>query len=415
MADTTNTENALTTQREGDIVEFNQSTGEMQVISPATRAEIDMQISTAKAYPRSFAQFKELAMSMATLDEETAGGCFYSMKRGDKKIEGPSIRLAEIVLNSWGNVRAESRVIETGARIVTAEGMCWDLERNIAVRVQTQRRITNSSGQRYNDDMVVMTGNAASSIALRNAIFRVVPVAMIKAVYSAARRVAAGSEATLGERRKAMLEHFKKLKVTEAKLLTWTGRASVDDMTTEDVFDLKGVATAIKDGETTVAAQFAVAPPADDSGKSRSEALAEKITGKPAAGGASKTRKKAEPAEDAKPAKKGQAKKDASTDAAEDAGEADDQDGGSDVEMEDDGGEKQDEPESKSGEVSEAAALISLAEKVADENGMDKVTDDLITAVEKGVKASKTTAKKLLGNAAGIRILARAVKKELGL
>src|SRR4051812_35203832 len=89
-------------------------------LSPAVRAEIDIQISTAKHYPRSIKAFKQQALDMATFDEETASGCFYSLPRGGKPVEGPSARLAEIVLSAWGNVRADARVVSADATEITA-------------------------------------------------------------------------------------------------------------------------------------------------------------------------------------------------------------------------------------------------------------------------------------------------------
>jgi hypothetical protein len=63
--------------------------------------ELDIQINTAKAYPRSVKSFLEEAKMLATANQETAASCFYSLPRKDKngkqvQITGPSIRLAEI-------------------------------------------------------------------------------------------------------------------------------------------------------------------------------------------------------------------------------------------------------------------------------------------------------------------------------
>ena len=41
------------------------------------KAEIDSQIATAHAFPRSLDIFKKRATEMATLDVETAGSCIY--------------------------------------------------------------------------------------------------------------------------------------------------------------------------------------------------------------------------------------------------------------------------------------------------------------------------------------------------
>lgn len=232
------------------------------VLSPSTRGEIDVQIVTAKRYPRSIRSFKDQAMAMATLDEETAAGCFYSLPRGGKPIEGPSVRLAEIVLSAWGNVRADARVIDAGPKEITAEAMCWDLEKNVAVRVQVRRRITDKRGNRYNDDMIVVTGNAACSIALRNAVFKVIPMAYSKAIYQQARLVAVGDARTLSARRGALIDYFGKMGVRPEQIFAAVGRAGVEDITLDDLATLHGFATAIKEGDSTVDEMFGPKPQA---------------------------------------------------------------------------------------------------------------------------------------------------------
>lgn len=239
---------------EGDVIDPHDSA--IQVLSPATKGEIDMQISTAKRYPRSIKSFKEQALAMATLDEETASGCFYSMPRGGKPIEGPSARLAEIVLSAWGNVRADARVIDAGPKEITAEAMTWDLEKNVAVRVQVKRRITDKHGKRYNDDMIVVTGNAACSIALRNSVFKVIPMAFTKAVYQAARAVAIGDAKTLASKRAEMVAYFGKMGIVPERVLAVIDRKSIEDVSLDDLAVLKGLATAIKEGDTSVDEAF---------------------------------------------------------------------------------------------------------------------------------------------------------------
>src|SRR4030095_13145064 len=76
----------------------------INAIEAISRAEIDVQIATAKRYPRVLTQVKQDMLEMATIDEETAAACFYSVPRGSKNIVGPSIRLAEIAFSCYGNV-----------------------------------------------------------------------------------------------------------------------------------------------------------------------------------------------------------------------------------------------------------------------------------------------------------------------
>src|SRR5262245_11187920 len=143
------------------------------------RSEIDIQIATARKYPRSLLKFKNDAEAMACLDEETASSCFYALKRAEKPIEGPSVRLAEIVASAWGNLRSGARIIAEDEKFVVAQGACHDLEKNVAFQVEVRRRITDKNGRRYSDDMITTTCNAACSIALRNAIFKAIPGAYV--------------------------------------------------------------------------------------------------------------------------------------------------------------------------------------------------------------------------------------------
>lgn len=263
---------------DGEIIQTIDLAPSRGYVEAATRGEVDMQVSTARRFPRSVKTFKERALSLATLDEETAASCFYSLPRGGKPIEGPSARLAEIVAASWGNIRSQACVVDIDNKFVTAKGTCWDLENNTAVSVEVQRRITDKSGRRYNDDMIGVTANAACAIALRNAIFKVVPMAMVKPIYDKAREVAIGNAETLVARRAKMVAHFGKMHVQPAQIFAKVDKASVEDITLDDLAILIGLATAIKDGDTTVDDAF---PPLDapkkDANGTKSDELAAKL------------------------------------------------------------------------------------------------------------------------------------------
>lgn len=241
-----------------DTVEVLPGLGTM--LEAQTRGEIDIQIVTAKRFPRSIQSFKAKALAMATLDEETAAACFYVLparKGSDKPIEGPSARLAEIVASAWGHMRIEARVVGEDERFVTSRGTAWDLENNVAIAFEVRRRITDRSNRRYSDDMIGVTANAASSIALRNAVFKVVPSAFTREIYLKCREVAVGNAQTLGAKRQAMLEYFQKMGVPPARVFALLEVKGVDDITLDHLATLKGLATAIKEGETSVDEAFA--------------------------------------------------------------------------------------------------------------------------------------------------------------
>ena len=223
------------------------------------RASIDMQVATARAFPRSVTKALLEAEGLATLDEETAGSMFYSLpkrKGQDKPVEGPSARLAEIMAYSWGNLRVEADIVGEDKTHITALGTCFDLERNVAVRIRVKRRITNKHGQRFGDDMIGVTGNAAVSIALRNAVFKVIPAALVRRVYSAARQASIGKAGTLDQKRQAAMEWFSKAGIKPEQIYQLLDVKGWDDVGIEHIIMLRGTANAIKEGETTLEQVF---------------------------------------------------------------------------------------------------------------------------------------------------------------
>jgi hypothetical protein len=233
------------------------------------RAQIDTQISTAKKYPRpELPTIRAKILSFATLDEETAEGCFYTLKRLDgrtqetKLIQGPSVRLAEIAVACYGNLRVGARIIDNDGRKVTSQGVCFDLENNVMFSSEVQRRITGRDGRTFSEDMQIVTANAANAIAFRNAVFKVVPLALITPVYEECRKVATGSAATLAQKRDKVFKRFHAMGVDQDRILRVLGKESVESVDLEDLANLIGLGTAIRDREIT--AEEAFRPPAPE-------------------------------------------------------------------------------------------------------------------------------------------------------
>ncbi len=252
-------------------------TNEMPV-QLAVNAELDVQITTAKRYPRSIDGFRKTALSMATLDQETASKCFYVLKKGDKLIEGPSVRMSEIVAVAYKNLRyGQSYIGETEDRkSVIGEGFCFDLENNVASRIQITRRIVDRFGKRYRDDVVETTKLAACAIAKRQAIFNVIPMMFIQDILEKSKEVAVGKASSLSSRKQKAIEHFSKYGVTQERILAAIGKPSVDDVDLKDVETLLGLSNAIRDGEIDIDAAFPSLLKDVSKSKNLSEKVAEK-------------------------------------------------------------------------------------------------------------------------------------------
>jgi hypothetical protein len=234
------------------------------------REEIICQLDAAHRYPRSVSRFLKESCGLATLTREVAESCMYSLPRAGKAIVGPSVRLAEIVASSYGNLQVGSRIVAVEEKEVVAQGLAWDIERNVRCVTEVRRRITNKFGKRYDDDMITVTGNAAASIALRNAIYRVVPRAYVDSIFEKVRKVAIGDATTLSATREKVLSRLLKMGVTQDRVLARLEIRGVDDITAEHLEALIGFGTAIKDGGTSVDEAFppvAANPPPEQDGR----------------------------------------------------------------------------------------------------------------------------------------------------
>lgn len=212
-------------------------------------AEIDLQIATAKRFPRSVEGFRKAAMTMATLTPAVAQQCLYALPRDGKTIEGPSARLAEILVAAWGNCRAAARIVAEEREFIVAQGVFHDLETNAATTKEVRRRIVDRNGRRFSVDMIAVTGNAASSIALRNATLGGIPRALWADVYDNARRVVIGDVKTIAERRQNAIDAFKPFGIVEAQLFQAIGIAGRNDIGPDELVKLAGWLNAIKEGE----------------------------------------------------------------------------------------------------------------------------------------------------------------------
>ncbi len=239
---------------------------ELQIISSndalqaLNKSEIDIQISTAKQYPRNIDVVLSNIKRFATMDEETAEDCFYALKRGygndQTLIEGLSVRLAEIFASSWGNLRVATRIIGNDGKTITAQGVCHDLETNVAINVEVKRRITNKDGKTFSDDMQVVTGNAASAIAFRNAVFKVIPKAITKTVVNEIKDVAIGKTNELEKKRLSAIKWFEGQGVTLEQILNYLEADCLESIDAEKFMTLRSTANAIKEGTTTIQETF---------------------------------------------------------------------------------------------------------------------------------------------------------------
>lgn len=225
-------------------------------VDAVERANVDSQVATAKRYPRDIRRSIDNSVVMATMNQETAQSCSYALPRGGKPITGPSVHLAKIIVSNWGNMRTEAKVVQITDKQVISRGTCWDLETNVASAFEVRRSIIGKNGQRFSDDMITVTGNAANSIAYRNAVFAVIPKAITDRVYYAAQKFITGDLSDydkLLKVRTGVLNNFKNnYGITEEEVVKMCGKQTANQIGADEISMLMGTIQALKDEDTTV-------------------------------------------------------------------------------------------------------------------------------------------------------------------
>lgn len=239
-----------------EVLEVEAQQPQLIQIDALERANVDSQVATAKQYPRNLKRCIDNSIVMATMDSETAQSCGYALPRGGKPITGPSVHLAKIIVSNWGNMRTEAKVVQITDKQIISRGTAWDLETNVASAFEVRRSIMDSKGRRYSDDMITVTGNAANSIAFRNAVFSVVPKAITEKIYKAAQSFITGDlsdEAKLIKRRSGAIQFFNdEYGIKEDEVIKLCGKQTINQIKADEIALLLGMQQSLKDGDTTI-------------------------------------------------------------------------------------------------------------------------------------------------------------------
>lgn len=232
----------------------------VEVFEAQERAAIDTQVATAKRYPRDLMRVKNNSIAIACMDKETAESCRYAKPVAGKNVVGPSVHLARIVCQQYGNIRIQQRIKSIDAKTIVAEAVAFDMETNYAVCVEARRSILTQKGQRFSDSVIETNAMGILAIAERNAILKVIPKAIVDSVYKEAFTFANGDlsdTAKLEVAKKKAFEVFKsEYGASEGQVLSCLGLKSKEAIKPEHIADLRGYLQSLKDKELTTEELF---------------------------------------------------------------------------------------------------------------------------------------------------------------
>lgn len=227
----------------------------IDVFEAQERASIDIQVSTAKRYPRNIKKVKENSISIACMDKDMAQSCRYAKPVAGKKVTGPSVHLARIICQQYGNIRVQQRIKQITDKTIVAEAVAFDMETNYAVCVEARRSILDKFGKKYKESVIETNAMGILAIAERNAILKVIPKAMIDAVYKEAFNYANGDlsdNAKLIIAREKAFEYFRdNYEATEDEVVKCLGLKTKEAINAEHIADLRGYMQSLTDKELT--------------------------------------------------------------------------------------------------------------------------------------------------------------------
>lgn len=238
------------------------SAGAVAIEADRAIAEAQGRMIIAKRFPRVEAEAYERIMEECkrhTLADEA----IYSFPRGGETIEGPSIRLAEVIARNWGNMDFGIRELSRRQGESEMEAFACDLQTNTRTVQQftvAHSRDTKSKGKvALTDDRdIYEVGANQAARRLRARILAIIPGDLVDAALEQCRRTLEGkNDIPMADRVRKMVDAFKVLSVTPKMLQQRLGHP-LDDMTPDELRQLQGAYKSIRDNMTKVSDWFGV-------------------------------------------------------------------------------------------------------------------------------------------------------------
>lgn len=238
-------------------------------LAAAAKATVEAKYTMAIMRPRSVdnARVKTL---QACSRPKFAEAAKWSKPQGGKRIEGPSIRLAEELARNFGNIDITSSTLvdDPVKRIIQVEAK--DLESNLTVghpitiaktverrdhggRLVLGERL-NSGGEKVyiveaTEDELLNKINAQTSKAIRVLVLRLIPGDIVEeALAACAKTIKDRVTADPGAAKKALVDAFAAVGIMPKELEAYLGH-DLAQLQPAEVEDLRGIYAAVRDGE----------------------------------------------------------------------------------------------------------------------------------------------------------------------
>lgn len=191
-----------------------------------------------------------------------AESAIYSYPKGGKLVTGPSIRLAEVLAQSWGNISFGLREISQQDGVSIMQAYAWDTETNTKREqifyVKHERKSGKDTKQLTDSrDVYEMTANQGAR-RMRACILAVIPGDIVDSAESECRKTLEhGGGVSLVDRLRKMISAFDEFGVTKSMIQAKLGH-KIGVTTAPELVNLMAMYKSIKDGMVNPSDVFGV-------------------------------------------------------------------------------------------------------------------------------------------------------------
>lgn len=258
---------------EGKVSTLQADSGATSIEQTRAMSEVQAAIVVAKRFPRDQIGCMDKILQACTRPT-LAEKAMYAYPRGKQMVTGPSIRLAETMAQSWGNIdygiKELSRTVKDGVASSEVIAFAWDLETNTKRHITfmvKHWRDTSGGGYALKDerDVYELIANQGSR-RLRACLLGIIPGDVQEAAIHQCETTLMNKGGAPQEQIKKLAEAFAAIGV-DAEQIVKRLKHRLDSVNQAEVLQLKKIYASIRDGMAKPGDFFEVADePAKESG-----------------------------------------------------------------------------------------------------------------------------------------------------
>lgn len=179
-----------------------------------------------------------------------ADQALYAYPRGGSIVTGPSIRLAEMLLQKWGNCESGIKELSQSNGVSICEAFAIDLETNVKVSKifhVKHERVTRDSRKNLTDprDIYEIAANNGAR-RMRACILAIIPGDVTEEAVNRCKKTMASNKKPMKERIPVMISKFEEVGVTQSMIEKKLGH-KIESILEKEFFDLMMIFRSIND------------------------------------------------------------------------------------------------------------------------------------------------------------------------